>query len=148
MSKRISLIAIIIFAIFVIPVNAKECIPVYKWSLSDHHNHDLSMNDAFSQVVTAMQPFFVYLDLTLSDEQVNDIAGGPDEMNRIYFFTKGDVYNHEYLIHLPKGVNEFGFSKNEKKLKGFFEFFNVNGPRQGTMSVNLRPFTPTIKKCY
>jgi len=105
------------------------------------------MNEAFSQVVTAMQPFYVYLDINLSNEQVNDIATGPDSMNRIYFFTKGDVYSHEYLIHLPKNIKEFGFSKNEKKLKGYFEFFNVNGPRQGTMSVNLRPFKPTLKKC-
>lgn len=126
---------------------AKECIPVYSTWLSSSDQSDLSLNESFNSVITSMIPLFVYLDITLSDEQVNDIARGPDDLNRIYFFVKDAYAGSEYLIHLKKGATEFGFSRRRKKLEGYFEIFNMNGPRQGVMSVNLRPFKPTLKKC-
>ena len=127
---------------------AAECIPVYHHSLSPSGNADRSLNDALFRTLTAMTPIYLYLELALTDEQVKDISRGPDDRNRINFFVKGNDWQAEYLIHLKKGQKDFGFSAKNKSLSGFFVVSDVAGPNTGVMSVILKPFSPTIKKCY
>jgi len=147
--KRVAL-AVFIAVLFCAPAltKAAECIPVYRHSLSPSHNNDRSLNDAFYQTLTTMLPLYLYLDLEVTEEQARDIEEGVDDQNRIYFFVKGNEWDAEYLLHLPKGQTDFGYSAKDRKLRGFFVVDEVVGPNTGIMSVNLKPFSPTLKKCH
>jgi hypothetical protein len=63
----------------------------------------------------------------------------------LIFSVPDDADNHsnggsEYLIHLSeKDPSPFEFKANLAVLSGYFKVYDINGPRQGFMSVNLRP---------
>jgi S1-C subfamily serine protease len=91
---------------------------------------------------------FVFLD----KEQQLDFGRGlakPDESNRISF-TVMDDYSRtnsidftgcEYLIHLPSKKEDFHFEyiKGAGRLSGCFKIWDISGPHQGFLSINLRP---------
>lgn len=128
-------------------VQAEECIPVYEHRIVASASHDRWLNDQFYRVLTAIKPLYLFLDIELSPEQLEDIDRGPDEMNRLYFFAGGDDGAAEYLIHLPYSTSEVGVAIEGDRLQGYFVVFEVAGPHGGIMSINLRPFSPTIPRC-
>lgn len=127
-------------------VQAEECIPVYEHRVVSAASHDRWLNDEFYQVLTSMKPLYLFLDLELSNEQIEDIERGPDEMNRLYFFAGGDDGAAEYLIHLPR-TGDAGVSITGDRLQGYFVVFELAGPHAGIISINLRPFVPSIPRC-
>lgn len=104
---------------------------------------------AFNNFMLKQKNKKVKLDLTLDKVQKVDFSSsikGPDELNRTYLFVEnnsfesGDLRGVEYLIHLPKDSRDYHFKYNEDKgrLSGCFDVFNIVGPRQMIMSVNLK----------
>ncbi len=88
----------------------------------------------------------VYLFIFLDDDQRADFERAPDELNRISFsvrddYSTGSSAGNEYLIHLPADRKNYHFEylQGVGRLSGYFKIWNINGPRQGWMSVNLRP---------
>ncbi len=55
--------------------------------------------------------------------------------------STGSSAGNEYLIHLPADRKNYHFEylQGVGRLSGYFKIWNINGPRQGWMSVNLRP---------
>jgi hypothetical protein len=92
---------------------------------------------------------FVFLD----QEQQSDFERGianPDEYNRIIFSVRDDYSGinsidsteTKYLIHLPSSKKEdfhFEYIKGAGILSGCFKICDLSGPRQGILSINLRP---------
>jgi len=88
----------------------------------------------------------VFLSIYLTDVMTKELKE-IDSYNRIVF-SVADNYDerghggNEYLIHLPDdGSRDFSFNEDTGKLSGYFKVWGINGPRQGFMSVNLRPIS-------
>lgn len=88
----------------------------------------------------------VYLMIYLDDEQETDFLEGQSSKDgRIVFsaiFKDKEGYNSgaEYLIHFTKtNKNYFEYNSSAKRLDGYFKIWDINGPRQGLFSINLRP---------
>ena len=89
----------------------------------------------------------VYLSISLSEEITKELNLVPDEYGRIIFTVKDDMDlstletgGAEYLVHLSKSDKiPFEIRDNIAKLSGYFKIYDINGPRQGYLSVNMRP---------
>lgn len=127
-------------------LHAEECIPVYKHRIVSSASHERWLNDEFYHVLTAMKPLYLYLDLEVAEAQLEDLARGPDELGRLYFFAGGDEGAAEYLIHPPRS-GKAGPKLTGNRITGYFVMFEIAGPHAGIMSVNLRPFSPSLRRC-
>lgn len=86
----------------------------------------------------------VFLSIYLTEEMQSDINYVDEDNRRIFTvpnnyddFTSG---GSEYLIHVSEeSLKEFRFNSQTGQLSGYFKVWEINGPRQGFMSVNLRP---------
>lgn len=88
----------------------------------------------------------VYLMLYLDDVQdVDFVEGQRSKDGRIIFsaiFKDLEGYNSgaEYLIHFTNtNIKYFEYNTEAKRLDGYFKIWDINGPRQGLFSINLRP---------
>lgn len=104
----------------------------------------------FNKFMLSNKGKVVYLSVFLDSEQKADFESGlekPDARNRIIFLVRNDYSKNElfegneYLIHLPANIKDYQFEyiPATGNLAGYFKIFNINGPRQGTTSVNLQP---------
>jgi len=87
----------------------------------------------------------IYLSVYLTEEMIGDVTRGKDDYDRIVFTVQNNYDEFstggtEYLIHVSgKAPQGFEFNPKTGKLAGYFKVWGINGPRQGYMSVNLRP---------
>jgi hypothetical protein len=87
----------------------------------------------------------VYLSITLSEEMTKEVSGDSDAYGRRIFTVQNNADDSgsggaEYLIHISKNESSpFEIRDNVAVLSGYFKIYDINGPRQGYMSVNLRP---------
>ena len=86
----------------------------------------------------------IYLLIFLDSEQDEEIKE-LDEFNRrifsvVYKNDEGFNEGNEYLIHLTNDNEKyFEYNQNAMRLSGYFKIWDINGPRQGLFSINLRP---------
>lgn len=106
---------------------------------------DSKLGEKFNSTIASYVDQTVYLSITLSEEMTKDLGSKPDEYGRFIFSVKDNIDEQgsggaEYLVHLSKvDKNPFEFRDNVAVLSGYFKIYDINGPRQGFMSVNLRP---------
>lgn len=125
---------------------SKLDIPSFDYSLQPFPGwrRDAKLGEKFNSTIASYVDKTVYLSITLSEEMTEDLGAKPDEYSRFVFTVKDDIDKHgsggaEYLIHLSK-VEKSPFERrdNVAVLSGYFKVYEINGPRQGLMSVNLR----------
>ena len=106
---------------------------------------DSLLGSDFNVKMTEFLNKIVYLHITLSPDMTKSVNGERDYYGRYIFTVQNDadafhMGGAEYLIHLSKeNKNPFEFMDNVAVLSGYYKVFDINGPRQGYMSVNLRP---------
>jgi hypothetical protein len=99
----------------------------------------------FNRIMATYLDKTVYLSITLSEDMTEEARQKPDEYGRVYFTVRDNIDDSgqggsEYLIHLSeKDSSPFEFKNDVAVLSGYFKVYDINGPRQGFMSVNLRP---------
>lgn len=126
---------------------SKLDIPSYDFSLQPFPGwrRDPELGSKFNNKMFTFLDQTVYLSITLSEEMTKDVIGDRDEYGRIIFTVPNNADDHslggaEYLIHLLKNERSpFEIQENIAVLSGYFKVYDINGPRQGFMSVNLRP---------
>ncbi|VUS54516.1 MULTISPECIES: hypothetical protein [Klebsiella] len=126
---------------------SKLDIPSYDFSLQPFPGwrRDPELGTEFNKTMFAFLNQTIYLSVTLSEEMTKDVIEGEDEYGRIVFTVQDNADDSsyggaEYLIHLSKNdTSPFEVRENIAVLSGYFKVFDINGPRQGYMSVNLRP---------
>lgn len=126
---------------------SKLDIPSYDFSLQPFPGwrRDPHLGTEFNEKMDSFLDKVVYLSITLSEEMSQDVADGRDEYGRLIFTVQNDADDHgmggaEYLIHLTKSDKDpFERHGDIAVLSGYFKVYDINGPRQGYMSVNLRP---------
>lgn len=106
---------------------------------------DSKLGEKFNSTIASYIDKTVYLSVTLSEEMTKELDSKPDEYGRFIFTVRDDIDEEgsggaEYLVHLSKAdKNPFEIRDNVAVLSGYFKIYDINGPRQGFMSVNLRP---------
>jgi len=126
---------------------SKLDIPSFDFSLQPFPGwrRDSKLGEKFNSTLASYLDKTVYLSIILSEEMTKNLGSKPDEYGRFIFTVKDDIDEQgsggaEYLIHLSKvDKNPFEVRDNVAVLSGYFKVYNINGPRQGIMSVNLRP---------
>lgn len=99
----------------------------------------------FNEKMDSFSDETFYLSISIPKEIYSDSSQKRDSYGRITFTVqnKWDDYHsggNEYLIHLvPNDSNPFVFMDDIVILQGYYKIFNINGPRQGYMSINMRP---------
>lgn len=126
---------------------SKLDIPSYDFSLQPFPGwrRDAHLGTEFNDKMDSFLGKVIYLSITLSEEMSQEVFSGRDEYGRLIFTVQNDADNFgmggaEYLIHLAKSDKD-PFEKHDDiaVLSGYFKVYDINGPRQGYMSVNLRP---------
>jgi hypothetical protein len=126
---------------------SKLDIPSYDFSLQPQPGwrRDPKLGEQFNATMASYLNKTVYLSVTLSEEMSKDLASERDEYGRFVFTVSDDMDSPmgggaEYLVHLAKtDKSPFETRDNLVVLSGYFKVYDINGPRQGFMSVNLRP---------
>lgn len=126
---------------------SKLDIPSFDFSLEPFPGwrRNSKLGEEFNKSMASYLNKTVYLSVTLSEEMAKDLGNKPDEYGRYVFTVEDDIDEQEsggaeYLIHLSnQDKNPFELRDNVTVLAGYFKVYNINGPRQGFMSVNLRP---------
>ncbi len=146
----LSLLIIISCSVANKPVMAAD-VPTFEGSIGAPGPRQLpTQGNKFNKFMLKHRGKIVYLFVFLDEEQRRDFAAGlakPDEYNRIIFTVSDDYLKKptdstgcEYLIHLPAKARDYKFEylKQAGRLSGYFKIWDINGPRQGYMSINLR----------
>jgi len=84
----------------------------------------------------------IYLSIAIPKKIYSDSLQTRDGYGRIIFTVHDnlDEYGSEYLIHLmPNDPDPFVFMDDITMMQGYYKIYDINGPRQGYMSVNIRP---------
>lgn len=126
---------------------SKLDVPSYDFSLQPFPGwrRDPELGSKFNDTMGTFLNKTVYLSITLSEEMTEGVSKDRDKYGRLTFsvannedeFGSGGA---EYLVHLSKNEKSpFEIRDNVAVLSGYFKIFDINGPRQGYMSVNLRP---------
>lgn len=126
---------------------SKLDIPSYDFSLQPFPGwrRDPELGAKFNEAMFAYLDKTVYLSITLSEEMTADVSGDGDAYGRRIFTVPNNADDTsfggvEYLIHLSKNDGSpFEIRDTVAVLSGYFKIYDINGPRQGYMSVNLRP---------
>lgn len=130
-------------------------IPIYSYSQSDTpsfagfvglEQYSTQKSDAkeFNDFMFENDGKVVYL-LIFLDTQQDEEMKVIDEYDRktfsvVYKNNEGFNEGAEYLIHITKDNEEFyEYNKDAMMLSGYFKIWDINGPRQGLFSINLRP---------
>lgn len=132
-----------------IDINAAKAalnIPSFDNSLEpDVSGRSVETPSKFNTFMIENEDRVVYLSVYLAEDMVREFQQGQNTGDQIVF-TVSNTYGefgsggNEYLIHLAEGTwRDFAFDKKTRRLSGYFKIWGVNGPRQGYMSVNLRP---------
>ena len=128
---------------------SKLDIPSYDFSLQPFPGwrRNPRLGEEFNETMSLYLNKTVYLSISLSEEITKELNLVPDEYGRIIFTVKDDMDlstletgGAEYLVHLSKSDKiPFEIRDNIAKLSGYFKIYDINGPRQGYLSVNMRP---------
>ena len=131
--------------------SSKLDIPSYDFSLEPlpGWRRNPKLGEEFNNTMHSYLNKTVYLSITLSEEITKDLNLEPDDFGRIIFTVKDDMDlpgletgGAEYLVHLSKSDKiPFDIKNNVAQLSGYFKIYNINGPRQGYFSINMRPVT-------
>ncbi|WP_287602930.1 GIY-YIG nuclease family protein [Thiothrix sp.] len=125
---------------------------VFNFSLVPPSNEwrNRKVGQEFNDFMCLYREKAVNLSITMPSDMITQRER--DEYDRLIFTVSNidnDIWSGgcEYLIHLPMQYkNPFYFNGNIVSLSGCFEVFDINGPRQGYMSVNLRSVTDLSNK--
>lgn len=126
---------------------SKLDIPSYDFSLQPFPGwrRDPNLGEKFNDAMFKFLDQTVYLSITLSEDMTHELSDNSDEYGRKIFSVPNNADDNgyggaEYLVHISKNENSpFEIHNDIAVLSGYFKIFDINGPRQGFMSVNLRP---------
>lgn len=121
-------------------------IPSFDFSLqpSPGWRGDPMLGEKFNDTMAGQLNNTVYLSIILPKEMTENVGRDNDEYGRFIFTVRNneDDFNSggaEYLVHLSKSEKTpLEFKGDVALLSGYFKIYDINGPRQGYMSVNLR----------
>jgi hypothetical protein len=99
----------------------------------------------FNDKMSSFLDKIIYLSIFIPKEIYRDTLQKRDTYGRIIFTVQNNLDDFgdggsEYLIHLmPNDPDPFVFMGNIAILQGYYKVYDINGPRQGYMSINIRP---------
>lgn len=137
------------------PVNlsAAQDVPSFEGDIGAFEGApERTVNDAFNDFMMDHYGDAVFLSVFLDAEQREEFEQTyemPDGLDAFVFTVRNDdsdayLEGNEYLIHPAAETTEqrHEYDPGTGRLSGYFEVWDINGPRQGWMSVNLRPIDP------